>query len=99
LVSHTKEHKFRVHENRVLRRIFRSKREEVKGGWRKLHNEELHNLYASPNISRVIKWRRMTWAWNVQCMGEMRHEYNILVGKHEGKRPLDRPRRRWGDNI
>jgi hypothetical protein len=75
-----------VFENRVLRRIFGPKRDGVTGGWRKLHNEELHNLYSSPSIIRIIKLRRMRWA---------RH----VVRKPEGKRPLGRPRRRWIDNI
>jgi hypothetical protein len=88
-----------VFENRVLRRIFRPKRDEVTGGWRKLHNEELHGLYSSPSIARVIKARRMRWAGHVARMGEVRGAYNILVGKSEGRRPLGRPRRRWEDNI
>jgi hypothetical protein len=71
----------------------------VTGGWRKLHNEELHGLYSSPSIIRVIKARRMRWAGHVACTGEMRGAYNILVGRPEGKRPLGRPRRRWEDNI
>jgi hypothetical protein len=88
----------RVFENRVLRRIFGPKRDEVTGGWRKLHIEELHGLYSSPSIIRVIKARRMRWAGHVACMGEVRGAY-ILVGKPEGRRPLGRPRRRWEDNI
>jgi hypothetical protein len=67
------------------------------GGWRKLHDGELHNLYASSNIIRVIKSRGMRWAWYVTHMGQMRNAYGILVGKPEGKRPLGRPRRRWED--
>jgi hypothetical protein len=78
-----------VSENRVLRRIFGPKREEVVGGWRGMHNEELHNLYASPNIIRVIK-SRITWVWHVAHMEEMRNTYIILVGKVEGKRSLRR---------
>jgi hypothetical protein len=78
--------------------MFRPKREEVAGGWRILHNEELHNLYASLDIIRVIKSRRTRWAWHVARMGEMRNAYNILIGKPEGKRPLGRPRRRCEDN-
>jgi hypothetical protein len=93
------EHRLRVFENRVLRRIFGLKRDEVMGDWRKLHNEELHNLYSSPNIIRMIKSRRMRWAGHVERMGETRNAYRILVGKPEGKRPLGRPRRRWVDNI
>jgi hypothetical protein len=82
-------------ENRVLRRIFGPRREEVAGGWRRLHNEELHNLYASSNIIRVIKSRRMRWAEHRPCMGKMRNAYKILVGKPEGKRQCGRPRRRF----
>jgi hypothetical protein len=93
------EHRLRVFENRVLRRIFGPERDEVTGGWRKLHNEELHGLYSSPSIVRVIKARRMRWAGHVACMGEVRGAYNILVGRPEGRRPLGRPRRRWVDNI
>jgi hypothetical protein len=73
--------------------------DEVTGGWRKLHNEELHGLYSSPDIVRVIKARRMRWAGHVARMGEVRGAYNILVGRPEGKKPLGRPRRRWEDNI
>jgi hypothetical protein len=93
------EHRLRVFENRVLRRIFGPKRNEVTGGWRKLHNEELHGLYSSPSIIRVIKARRMRWAGHVACMGEVKGACNILVGMPEGRRPLGRPRRRWEDNI
>jgi hypothetical protein len=75
------------------------KRDEVIGGWRKLHNEELHNLYCSPSIIRIIKSRRIRWAGHVARMGEKRNAYRILVGKPEGKRPLGRPRRWWEDNI
>jgi hypothetical protein len=71
----------------------------VTGGWRKLHNEELHNLYCSPNIIRIIKSRRMRWAEHVARMGDNRNVYRLLVGKPKGKRPLVRPRRRWIDNI
>jgi hypothetical protein len=85
-------------ENRVLRRIFGPKRVEVTGGWRKLHNE-LHGLYSSPSIVRVIKARRMRWAGHVIRMGEVRGAYNILVGRPEGRGPLGRPRCRWEDNI
>jgi hypothetical protein len=74
-------------------------RDEVIGGWRKLHNEELHGLYSSSSIVRVIKARRMRWAGHVARMGEVRGAYNILVGKPEGRRPLGRLRRRWEDNI
>ena len=86
-------------ENMVLRRIFGPRRDEVTGNWRRLHNEELNDLYSSPNIVRVIKSRRMRWAGNVARMGEERGAYRVLVGKPEGKRPLGRPRRSWVDNI
>jgi hypothetical protein len=88
-----------VFENRVLRRIFGPKRDEVTGEWRKLHKGELHNLYSSPDIIRQIKSRRMRWAGHVARMGEGRNVYRVLVGKPEGRRPLGRPRRRWGDGI
>jgi hypothetical protein len=91
-------HRLGVFENRVLRRIFGLQRDKVTGGWRKLH-EELHNLYSSPNIIRMIEPRRMRWAGHVARMGKKRNAYSILVGKPEGKRPLGRPRRRWVDNI
>jgi len=83
----------------VLRRIFGPRRDEVTGEWMRLHNEELNDLYSSPNIVRVIKSRRMRWAGHVTRMGEERGVYRVLVGKPEGKRPLGRPRRRWVDNI
>ena len=85
-------------ENRVLRRVFGPKRDELTGEWRKLHNEELSDLYL-PNIVRVVKSRRMRWAGHVAHMGEGRGVYRVLVGKPEGKRPLGRPRCRWEDNI
>jgi hypothetical protein len=88
-----------VFENRVLRRIFGPKRDEVTRGWRKLYNEELHNLYSSPSIIRIINSRRMRCVGHVARMGEKRNAYRILVGKPEGKRPLGRPRRGWVDNI
>ena len=93
------ERRLRVFENRMLRRIFGLKRDDVTGEWRKLHNEELNNLYSSPNTLRVIKSRRMRWAGHVACMGERRGMYRVLVAKPEGKRTLGRPRRRWEDNI
>jgi hypothetical protein len=83
-----------VFENRVLRRIFGPKRDEVTGGWRKLHNEELHNLYFSPSIIRMIKSRRMRWTRHIARIGVKRNTYRILVGNPEGKGPLGRPRRR-----
>jgi hypothetical protein len=88
-----------VFENTVLRRIFGPKRDEVTGEWRKLHNEELHILYSSPDIVRHIKSWRMRWAGHVARMGEERKVHRVLLGKHEGKRPLGRPRRRWDDGI
>jgi hypothetical protein len=93
------EHRLRVFENRVLRRIFGPRRDEVTGEWRKLHNEVLHNLYSSPDIIRQFKSRRLRWAGYVARMGEDRKVYKVLVGKPEGKRPLGRPRRRWEDGI
>jgi len=93
------ERRLRVCENRVLRRIFGSKRDEVIGEWRKLYNEELNDLYSSPNIIRAIKSRRMGWAGQVARMGDRSGVHRVLVGKSEGKRPLVRPRRRWEDNI
>jgi hypothetical protein len=92
------EQRLRVFENRVLRRIFGPKRDEVIG-WRRLHNEKLHNLYSSPSIIRVIKSRRKRWAGRVARMGEKKNAYRILVGEPEGKIPLGRPGRRWEDNI
>ena len=88
------EHRLRVFENRVLRRIFGPKRDGVTGEWRKLHNEGFNDLYSSPNIVRVIKWRRMRWAGHVAHMEERRGMHKVLVGKPEGKRLLGRPRRR-----
>jgi hypothetical protein len=92
------EHILRVFANRVLRRIFGLKRDEVTGEWRKLHNEELRD-HSSPSIIKIIKSRRMRWAGHVACMGEKRKAYRLLVGKPEGKRPLGRPRHRWVDNT
>jgi hypothetical protein len=93
------EYRLRVFENRVLRRIFGPKREEVTGDWRKMHNEELHNLYSLPNIIRIIKSKGMRWAEHVARIREKGNAYRILVGNTVGKRPLGRPRRRWVDNI
>jgi hypothetical protein len=85
----------RLFENRVLRRIFIRKREEVEGGWRRLNNEELHNLYVPPSINRVINSRRMRRFGQVACMGEMTNAYKVLITKHEGRRPP----RRWKNNT
>jgi hypothetical protein len=93
------EHKLRVFEKRALKRKYGPKRDGVTGGWRKLHNEELHNIYSSPSIIRIIKSRRMRWAGHVARIREKRNVYRLLVGKPEGKRPLGRPKRRWMDNI
>jgi hypothetical protein len=92
------EHRLRVFENRVLRKIFGPKREED-GSWRTLHNDELHDLYSSPNIVRVIKSRKVRLAGHVARMEEGRGAYRVLVGRPECKRPLGRSRRRWEDNI
>jgi hypothetical protein len=88
-----------VFENRVLRRIFGPKRDEETGEWRRLHNEELNDLYSSPNIIPVMKLRRMRWTGHIASMGEKRGAYRILVGRAEGRRPLERPRHRWEGNI
>jgi len=93
------EPRLRVFENRVLRKVFGPKRDEVTEEWRKLHNEELNDRYSLPNIVRVVKSRRMRGAGHVARMGEDRGVHRVLVGKPEGKRPLGRPRRRWEDNI
>ena len=86
-------------ENRVPRRVFGPKRDKVTGEWRKLHKEELSDLYSLPNIVRVVKSRIMRWEGHVVRMGEGRGVYRVLVGKPEGKRPLGRTRSRWEDNI
>jgi hypothetical protein len=96
VVCFTRFHDFSGRINRVIA-VFETKRDEVTVEWRKLHNEELHDLYSSPNIVRVIKSRRMRWAGHVARMGEVCT--GIWCGKPEGKRPLGRPRRRWEDNI
>ena len=83
----------------MLRKVFGPKRDEVTGKWRKMHNEELNNLHSLPNIVRVVKSRRISWAGHVARMGENRGVQRVLVGKPEGKRPLVRPRRRWENNI
>jgi hypothetical protein len=94
-----KAYRLKIFENRVLRRIFEPKSNAMIGGQRKLHNEELHNLYGSPNIIRMIKSRWMRWPRHVARMGEKRNSYRILVGKPKRKRPLGRPTCRWEDNI
>jgi len=83
-------------KNRALRRVFGPKRDEVTGELRKVHNEELSDLYSLPNIVRVVKSRRMRWAGHVARMGQGRGVHRVLLGRPEGKRPLGRPRRRWG---
>jgi hypothetical protein len=88
-----------VFENRVPRRMFKPKRDEVIGVWRKLNNEELHSSYSSSNIIRMIKSKRIKWAGHVALMGEKRNGYRVLVGKPGRKRPLGRPRREWEYNI
>jgi len=93
------ERRLREFENRVLRRVFGPKSDEVTGEWRKVHNEELSDLYSLPNIVRVVKSRRMRWVGHVARMGQERGVHRVLVGKPEGKRPMGRPRRRWEDNI
>jgi len=93
------ERRLRVFENRVLRRVFGPKRDEVTGEWRKLHNEKLRDLYSLPNIVRMVKSRRMRWAGHVARMWDGRGVHTVLVGKPEGKRLLGRPRHRWEDNI
>jgi hypothetical protein len=91
--------RLRVFENRVLRRVFGPKRDEVTGEWRKLHNDELRYLYSLANTMRVVKSSRMRWAGHVARMGERRGVHRVLEGKPEGKKPLGRPRRRWEDNT
>ncbi|KAJ4450264.1 hypothetical protein ANN_01684 [Periplaneta americana] len=98
-VTLREEQRLRVFENKVLRKIFGAKRDEVTGEWRKLHNAELNALYSSPDIIRNIKCRPLRWAGHVARMGESRNAYRVLVGRLEGKRPLGRPIRRWQDNI
>jgi hypothetical protein len=93
------EGRLRVFENRMLKRVFGPKRDEVTGEWRKLHKEELSDLYPLPNIVRMVKSRRMRWAGHVALMGEGRGVNRVLVEKPEEKRPFGRPRRRWEDNI
>ena len=100
LVFHIEEKcRLKVFENKVLRKILRPKRDEATGEWRRLHNKELYAPYASPNIIRVIKSKRLIWAGHVARMGEGRDAYRVLLGKHQRSRPLERPRSRWEDNI
>ena len=89
----------RVYENKVFRKIFGDKKDEIAGEWRNLHNAELHAFYSSPNITRSLKSRRLRWAGHVARMEQSRNAYRVLVGKPEGKRPLGRPRRRWEGSI
>jgi hypothetical protein len=93
------EHRLRVFKNRVLKKIFGLKRDEVTGEWRKLHNEKHRDLYYLPSVIRIIRSRWMRSAGHVAHMGEKRNAYRLLVGNPKGKRPLGRPRRRWADNI
>jgi hypothetical protein len=92
-------HRLRVFENRVLRKICRPKRDEVTREWRRLHSEELYDVYSSPNIIQVIKSRRMKWVGHVAHMGDRRGAYRVLVGRPEGERRLRRHGHRWADNI
>ena len=98
LLTLREEHRLLVFENRVLKRVFWPKRDKVTGEWRKLHKEELRDLYSQSNIVRVVKLR-MRWVGHVARIGEGRGVHRVLVGKPEGKRPLGRPKRRWEDNI
>ena len=93
------EYRLRVLENKVLRKIFGAKKDEITDEWRKLHNAELHALYSSPNIIRSLKSRRLRWTGHVARMEQSRKAYRVLVWKPDGRRPLERPRRRWEDNI
>jgi hypothetical protein len=93
------ERRLKVFRNRVLRRIFGPKRDEVTGKWRRLNNKEPYVLYSSPDITQVIKSRRMREAGHVACIGVMRGAYRVFMGKPEGRRPLGRPRHRWKNNV
>ena len=93
------EHRLRVFENKVHRKIFGAKRDEITGEWRKLQNDELHALHSSPNIIRNVQSRRLRWAGHVARMEQSTNAYRVLVGKTKGKRPLGRPRCRWENNI
>jgi hypothetical protein len=94
-----KEHQLKEFENRMLRRIFGPKKDEVRAGWKKLHNEELQDLYSSPSIIRIIKSKKMRCGGHVARIGRRGGAYRLLVRKPEGKRPLGRPRRSWVNNI
>ena len=93
------EYTLRVFENKVLRKIFGAKRDEITGEWRTLHNAELDALHSSPNINRNLKSRRLRWAGHVARLEQFRNAYRVIVGETESKKPLGRPRRRWEDNI
>ena len=88
-----------IFENKALRKIFRGKKDEITGEWRKLHNAELYALYSSPNIIRSLKSRRLRWEGHVARMEESRNKYRVLLERFEGKRPLGRPRLKWEDII
>lgn len=98
-LTKVEENRFRVFENRVLRKIYGPKRDEETGEWRKLHNCELHDLYASVNINRIIKSRRLGWAGHVARMGDNRTAARVMRGNPKVRRPLGRPRLRWEDNV
>jgi hypothetical protein len=93
-VSGKGKNRLRVFENRVLRRMFGAKRDEVTGGWKELHNEELHDLHSSPSIIRNMKSRKIRWAGHVARLGEKKNAYRLFVGKLEGRKPLGKPRRK-----
>jgi hypothetical protein len=99
LLTVREERRLRMFENRLLKRVFGPKRDEVTGEWSKIHNEELNDLYSLPNIVRVVKSRRMRWVGHVAHTGEERGVHRVLVGKPEGKRPLGRTRHGWEGNI
>jgi hypothetical protein len=98
-LSLREEHRLKVFENKVLRRIFGPKRDEIIGSWRQLYNEELHNLYDSSDIIRINKSTKMRLVGHTARTGEKSNTYRVLVGKTKRKRPLGRPRHRWQDNI
>jgi hypothetical protein len=98
-VALREEHRMKLFEKRVLRRIFGRKRDEVRGGWRQLRNEELHNLYSSSNVIRMIKSKHVIWTGHVARMRETINAYRVNMGNPDGRRQLGRPRHRWEDNI